>query len=277
MNTKKLIGTILGVIMFAALIAGATFAWLTFGVTIGENVLAGNTVNFVIDYTNGSAITTLPILDSNLAKPTAVGAALGNNNASVTAIVIKKPHVDSDGDETNEQPDGHASIWLKTTTTTQLSRDGVVRWAVCRDPQVEATGNQVDNVCGSITDFNAGYAAGLVLNMGLVDVDDGDTIPLLSDARYAENPSGKGATLTGNCSTTSGISMCTGTSTELKMLEEDGVSYFIYFWLDGELINNDHLKDQYDRDPETGEPVDDEIKYNLYSGYVFASATQLYK
>ena len=49
---------------------------------------------------------------------------------------------------------------------------------------------------------------------------------------------------------------------EAKLLQEDGVSYFIYFWLDGETINNDHLKDQYDLD-EDGNPVDDTIKYNL--------------
>ena len=29
MNKKKLIGTIIGVVAFAALIAGATYAWLT--------------------------------------------------------------------------------------------------------------------------------------------------------------------------------------------------------------------------------------------------------
>lgn len=34
MDKKKLIGTIIGVTMFAALIAGATFAWLTFSATI---------------------------------------------------------------------------------------------------------------------------------------------------------------------------------------------------------------------------------------------------
>lgn len=274
MNTKKLIGTIIGVIMFAALIAGATFAWLTFGVTIGTNVLAGNTVNFVINYTNGSAISTLPILDSNLAKPTAVGAALGTNNASVTAIVIKKPVVDSDGDGTNDQPDGHASIWLKPTSTTALTKDSVVRWAICRDTKVEASGNQVDDVCGGnkITSFAAGYTAGTVLNMGTITAFD-TPIPLLSDARLAENPTGKGTTLTGQCTTSSGISMCTGTSTESNMLEEDGVSYFIYFWLDGENITNDHLKDQY----EGGNIDSGEIKYDLFSGYVFASATQLYK
>ena len=38
MDRKKLIGTIIGVIFFVALIAGATFAWLTFN----ANVTNGN-------------------------------------------------------------------------------------------------------------------------------------------------------------------------------------------------------------------------------------------
>lgn len=56
MDTKKLLGTIIGVIMFALLIVGATYAWLT----ISANVTNGNytvkTKNFVINYAGGSAI-----------------------------------------------------------------------------------------------------------------------------------------------------------------------------------------------------------------------------
>lgn len=275
MNTKKLIGTILGVMMFAALIAGATFAWLTFGVTIGENVLAGNTVNFVLNYTAGSSVSNLPILDSALAKPNAVGVALENNSAAPIVVIMKKPVVDSDGDGVNDQPDGHASIWLETSTTNSLTTDGVVRWAICRDTDVETSGQQVDDVCGSITDFNAGYTAGKVLNMGKVT--GSGPIPLLSDARLAENPTAKGTTLTTNCTTASSISMCTGTATETHMLEENGVSYFVYFWLDGETITNDHLDEQYNTNADGSPNYADGIKKSLYAGYVYASATQLYK
>lgn len=269
MNTKKLLGTIIGVIMFAALIAGATFAWLTFGVTVGSNVSSGNTVNFVINYTAGSAVRNLPILDSTLAKPNIIGTSMENNEAAPLVVIIKKQNIST-------QPDGHASIWLETTTTNNLTKDGVVRWAICRDTDVETSGVQVDDVCGGITDFNAGYTAGKVLNMGTIT--GAGQIPLLSDARLAENQSGKGSTLVANCSTTDGLSMCTGTSTEKNMLEVDGVSYFVYFWLDGETITNDHLDEQYDKKAD-GKTIDYEagIKRDLYSGFVYASATQLQK
>lgn len=275
MNTKKLLGTIIGVMMFAALIAGATFAWLTFGVTVGSNVLTGNTVNFVLNYTAGSAVTNLPILDSKLAKPNAIGTSLDNNEAAPVVVIIKKQNIDANNDGINDQPDGHASIWLDTTTSNNLTKDGVVRWAICRDTDVETSGNQVDDVCGSITDFNAGYQAGKVLNMG--SITGTGQIPLLSDARLAENESAKGSTLVGNCTTTSGLSMCTGTATEKKMLEEDGVSYFVYFWLDGETITNDHLDEQYDKKADGSINYAGGIKRELYAGYVYASATQLYK
>ena len=275
MNTKKLIGTILGVIMFAALIAGATFAWLTFGVTIGNNTLSGNTVNFVLNYTAGSAVTSLPILDSNLAKPNALGVELGNNASSPLVVIIKKQNIDVDKDGVNDQPDGHASIWLQTTTDNTLTKDGVVRWAICRDTKVETSGQQVDDVCGSITDFNAGYSEGKVLNMGSVTA--AGPIPLLSDARLAEKPTEKGNKLTENCTTINDLSMCTGTATTTHMIEEDGVSYFVYFWLDGSTIKNSHLDEQYDKKADGSVNYDAGIKKNLYSGYVYASATQLYK
>ena len=51
MDKKKLIGTIIGVTMFAALIAGATFAWLTFNATITEGTYNAASMNFLVDYT----------------------------------------------------------------------------------------------------------------------------------------------------------------------------------------------------------------------------------
>ena len=75
--------------------------------------------------------------------------------------------------------------------------------------------------------------------------------------------------------------MCTGTNktgddtsttdkNESVLMKTAGVTYYVYFWLDGENITNDHLKDQYEGGDTSGE-----IVYDLYAGYVFASATQL--
>lgn len=57
MENKKLIGTILGVIAFVALIAGATFAWLSANATV-TNTVFNNTVskNFTFTYVGGSDI-----------------------------------------------------------------------------------------------------------------------------------------------------------------------------------------------------------------------------
>ena len=61
------------------------------------------------------------------------------------------------------------------------------------------------------------------------------------------------------------------------MLETDGVSYFIYFWLDGEKITNDHLDEQYDKKADGSVNYEAGIKRDLYAGSIYASATQLYK
>ena len=51
MDKKKLIGTIIGVTMFAVLVAGATFAWLTFDATVTEGTYNSASMNFLVDYT----------------------------------------------------------------------------------------------------------------------------------------------------------------------------------------------------------------------------------
>lgn len=51
---EKLWGTILGVITFVALIAGATYAWYSW--SSGESILTGGTNCFTINYTAGNSI-----------------------------------------------------------------------------------------------------------------------------------------------------------------------------------------------------------------------------
>lgn len=266
MNTKKLLGTIIGVILFAALIAGATFAWLTFGVTVGNNVLTANTLNFVVKFEKGSAVTNLPVLDSN---------NINAKDAAVVPIVLKKNPT---------SPEGHASIWLQTLSETALTKAGVVRYVICRDEDVEE-GTQEDDVCGNkvIMENDAAnyanvpglYNAGSVTNNG--------PIPLLSDARLADSAS-NGSAVVANCTTTSGLSMCTGSSQNTHKLLENGVSYFVYMWLEAEPLLNEHLDEQYYKKDTTeqyqigkgGTPdYESGIKFDLYSGYVFSSATQL--
>ncbi len=65
MNKRKLIGTIIGVVAFAALIAGATYAWLTNTLGVSNEVYNVASKNFIINFTKGTDISNgVPILAS---------------------------------------------------------------------------------------------------------------------------------------------------------------------------------------------------------------------
>ena len=255
MDYKKLIGTIIGVTLFAVLIAGATFAWLTFGTTlVSTNVNTANSMNFIVNYTKGTNIEDIPMVDSKLVTP---------SQTSSLVVVMKK--------NTNSV-DGHGSISLTTTSTGSLTTKGIVRWAICRDTDVE-TGTQVDDVCGSITstaDFST-----KALNTGKITA--ASTIVLLNDAKLTSTKCTTNVTTPTTCTalqatggsgtTTALLPTSSGTTTGSILIPAPtgsgdatggagGVSYFVYFWLDGETISNDE-------------------KNQTYSAYIHASATQL--
>lgn len=92
MDKKKLIGTIVGVIAFAALIAGATYAWLSNNLTVTNGVYNLKASNFVINYTNGTAITNVPILSSATEGTAAsltvrAGLATGSTQGTLTVYL----------------------------------------------------------------------------------------------------------------------------------------------------------------------------------------------
>lgn len=62
MDKRKLIGTIIGVIMFAALIVGATYAWLSFTATVTNSTANGTTLKYTVNYGKGDDISDIPIL-----------------------------------------------------------------------------------------------------------------------------------------------------------------------------------------------------------------------
>lgn len=298
MNAKKIMGMIIGVTISAVLISGATFAWLTFGTTVTEVTNSGTTMNFVVNYVGGKNVQYLPILDSLSAKPGAgrTEATLGANQATQLVVIVGK---------NSKSPNGHATIWLTSEPTlpegdseeltkySSLTMDGVVRWAICRDPNVEGGSNgaafsgtvtQIDQVCGNGTDFSK------ALNAGIIKAGSHLPIVLLNDAMLANgkkcesalvNTLIKNGSYRNSSSDQTIFSVCPeltsqgGTSvtqTQITngtdyMMETDGVSYFIYLWFDGKTINNEHLTEQYDKNGN--------IKYNLYSGYVSASANQV--
>ena len=81
MDKRKLIGAIIGVTMFALLIVGATFAWLTFNVNVLSNsATTGGSMNFSVNYVKGQNISTMQVL----------GTGTPSNVETVTTIKASK-------------------------------------------------------------------------------------------------------------------------------------------------------------------------------------------
>lgn len=112
MDKRKLIGTIIGVIMFAILIAGATYAFLTFAVNVTNGTYNGKTMKFLVDYTKGTEITAIPQLVT--ATP---------ETAESLHVVAKK---------NAESVDGNLTIKLSTTSNNNLTTGSIVNWALCK-------------------------------------------------------------------------------------------------------------------------------------------------
>lgn len=112
MDKKKLIGTIIGVVAFAALIAGATYAWFSFALNVTTGTYNATTQNFIITYEKGTNITSAPPV---LSSPTASTAS----SLVVTAY------------RTSDVATGTLEIQLTTTSSDVLTTSGVIHYAVC--------------------------------------------------------------------------------------------------------------------------------------------------
>lgn len=192
MDKRKLIGTIIGVIMFAILIAGATYAFLTFTANVTNGTYYGNTMHFLVDYTKGTEITYIPQLVT--ATP---------ETAESLHVVAKK----NDG-----SVDGNLTIKLSTTSENTLTRDGIVNWALCKGT---CTGNFLD-----------AKATGTISATTETQESITETDPLITTL-YVDP----------------------------DRITDAGDTYYVYFWIDAEKLNNSHLG-------------------QIYRGYIHASATQ---
>lgn len=111
MDKKKLIGTIIGVTLFAMLIAGATFAWLTFSVGVTNGTYTAGTMEFKIDYIGGGTIEQVPILSEAT-----------SDTAAAKEIKAYR---------TSNSPDGTLTISLTATTDNVLTDNDIIHYAVC--------------------------------------------------------------------------------------------------------------------------------------------------
>ena len=121
MSNKKLIGTILGVIAFAALISGATFAWLTYAVNVTGGTYNGASTNFVVNYTKGTDISDVPILTS----PTV---------STARSLVVS-------ANKTSTSVDGTLSIKLTTTSSDMLTTSGAIKYKAGQGECADLTSN----------------------------------------------------------------------------------------------------------------------------------------
>lgn len=112
MDKRKLVGTIVGVTMFAALIAGATYAFLTLTATVENGTYNGSSMNFLVDYTRGTDIDNVPQLTNATAS-------------QAKSLVVKAAkHAGS--------PGGDVTIKLNTLSNNAITSSGVLNYAICR-------------------------------------------------------------------------------------------------------------------------------------------------
>lgn len=159
MDKRKLIGTIIGVMMFALMIVGATYAWLTFSATVTNATANGTTLKYIVNYTKGNNITDIPILSN----PTTTTA---------TQVTVKATRpVGSIAD----------NITLKLTTESATSlnlvnpkgSDGTpIRYVVC-EGYCGATENEVVNLSNIINSPTTTKTGGTVI---VETNDNGDVI-----------------------------------------------------------------------------------------------------
>lgn len=120
MNNKKIFGMVIGVIAFIALIAGATFAWLTWSST--PTTIGGTTSTFSINYsTPGGAINNQALVPS---------ATYSTATGDYTYVTISR---------TNESLTGKANLVLNVTTLTlngTCTTEGVITYG----PQASCSG-----------------------------------------------------------------------------------------------------------------------------------------
>lgn len=145
MDKKKLIGTIVGVVAFAALIAGATYAWLSNNLTVTNGVYNLKASNFVINYTNGTAITNVPILATATASTAGVvtvkaGLAAGSTPGKLTIYLNTQTGTGNTDTELLDGPIKYS--WCRGTCSGTTFADNTKTLASTDTPQVAVITNE---------------------------------------------------------------------------------------------------------------------------------------
>ena len=166
MNTKKIIGTIIGITAFIALIASATYAWLTLDATITGGVYNASTKNFVINYSGGTEIKTLNQISSN-----------NSLKSNITSEI-----------DASEDTDGWLAVTASKTASSAKASDFKINLAI--SDNTLTTNSLIYAVCigtcpsnvalATISNGNVVCASG-VANCGAITAGSKTTVPLLTD------------------------------------------------------------------------------------------------
>ena len=116
MDKKKLIGLFIGVMMFAALIAGATFAGLTLEANTTNNVISGTSRDFTFAYKKGTDIANL--IWTTSFPPRNV---ISEGNGYITIDVTKAEKI----------PEASSFKILLNKTTMEIGVANLIKYAVC--------------------------------------------------------------------------------------------------------------------------------------------------
>ena len=124
MDTKKLIGTIVGVAVFAALIAGATFAWLSATANVTNSVFTGTSKNFIISYQGSASVSDFRQIASGSATTAAItsAASAGVAGDAWAAVTASKT--------ANDAP--ASSFKVKLAIDTNTFTTNAITWALCQ-------------------------------------------------------------------------------------------------------------------------------------------------
>ena len=166
MDTKKLIGTIVGVAAFAALIAGATFAWLSATANVTNSVFTGTSKNFIITYQGSANVSGFKQLASGSATTANItsAASAGVANDAWAAVTASKT--------ANDAP--ASSFKVKFAMSQNTFTTNAVTWALCKGNC--PTGVALATVSGGVATCGSG-----VTNCGTIPAGSTTEVVLYND------------------------------------------------------------------------------------------------
>lgn len=127
MDKKKLIGLIIGVLMFIALISGATFAWLTFTANFTNSAITGSSRDFTFTYASGTAVSDLVWTTSSPPRN-----VIAESKGYITVSATKAAKI----------PEASSFKIILKKDTMDIKVADLVKYAVCRSNTASECSNE---------------------------------------------------------------------------------------------------------------------------------------